>query len=99
MSLMKAYGVLISMVLFTSRFILSYVFFLVLRRPPRATLTDTIFPYTTLFLAAPARRFARGRRAAARCPRAAQRAGRCRAARHRPARCAARGQQIGRANV
>src|SRR3546814_14072320 len=24
-------------------------FFLMLRRPPRATLTDTLFPYTTLF--------------------------------------------------
>src|SRR3546814_11906088 len=26
-----------------------FVFFLMLRRPPRSTLTDTLFPYTTLF--------------------------------------------------
>src|SRR3546814_20024112 len=26
-----------------------YVFFLMIRRPPRSTLTDTLFPYTTLF--------------------------------------------------
>src|SRR3546814_15410890 len=27
-------------------------FFLMLRRPPRSTLTDTLFPYTTLFRSA-----------------------------------------------
>src|SRR3546814_4400692 len=27
----------------------SFVFFLMRRRPPRSTLTDTLFPYTTLF--------------------------------------------------
>src|SRR3546814_13474696 len=27
----------------------SYVFFLMKRRPPRSTRTDTLFPYTTLF--------------------------------------------------
>src|SRR3546814_1252527 len=27
----------------------SCVFFLMIRRPPRSTLTDTLFPYTTLF--------------------------------------------------
>src|SRR3546814_2505269 len=27
----------------------TYVFFLMLRRPPRSTRTDTLFPYTTLF--------------------------------------------------
>src|SRR3546814_5591031 len=26
-----------------------YFFFLMIRRPPRSTLTDTLFPYTTLF--------------------------------------------------
>src|SRR3546814_11661559 len=26
-----------------------YIFFLMIRRPPRSTLTDTLFPYTTLF--------------------------------------------------
>src|SRR3546814_11398846 len=28
---------------------LSYFFFLMIRRPPRSTRTDTLFPYTTLF--------------------------------------------------
>src|SRR3546814_5766927 len=28
---------------------MSYFFFLMLRRPPRSTRTDTLFPYTTLF--------------------------------------------------
>src|SRR3546814_2192511 len=27
----------------------SFIFFLMLRRPPRSTRTDTLFPYTTLF--------------------------------------------------
>src|SRR3546814_430213 len=31
-------------------YLLSYfVFFLMIRRPPRSTRTDTLFPYTTLF--------------------------------------------------
>src|SRR3546814_12194676 len=29
--------------------LLSYIFFLMIRRPPRSTRTDTLFPYTTLF--------------------------------------------------
>src|SRR3546814_6903557 len=29
--------------------VLSFVFFLMIRRPPRSTRTDTLFPYTTLF--------------------------------------------------
>src|SRR3546814_5542333 len=29
--------------------LLSFFFFLMIRRPPRATRTDTLFPYTTLF--------------------------------------------------
>src|SRR3546814_11714957 len=28
---------------------MSFVFFLMIRRPPRSTRTDTLFPYTTLF--------------------------------------------------
>src|SRR3546814_11657767 len=32
--------------------LLSYVFFLMIRRPPRSTRTDTLFPYTTLFRSA-----------------------------------------------
>src|SRR3546814_11600555 len=31
-------------------------FFLMIRRPPRSTRTDTLFPYTTLFRSAPVRR-------------------------------------------
>src|SRR3546814_12823992 len=30
-------------------FFLHFVFFLMIRRPPRSTRTDTLFPYTTLF--------------------------------------------------
>src|SRR3546814_11078864 len=30
-------------------FYASYFFFLMIRRPPRSTRTDTLFPYTTLF--------------------------------------------------
>src|SRR3546814_13197616 len=30
-------------------------FFLMIRRPPRSTRTDTLFPYTTLFRSRPAR--------------------------------------------
>src|SRR3546814_18688596 len=32
-----------------------FVFFLMIRRPPRSTRTDTLFPYTTLFRSPPAR--------------------------------------------
>src|SRR3546814_10049661 len=32
-----------------------YVFFLIIRRPPRSTRTDTLFPYTTLFRSLPIR--------------------------------------------
>src|SRR3546814_16439319 len=31
------------------RLLLSVFFFLMIRRPPRSTRTDTLFPYTTLF--------------------------------------------------
>src|SRR3546814_15428704 len=31
------------------RFLWSLFFFLMIRRPPRSTRTDTLFPYTTLF--------------------------------------------------
>src|SRR3546814_19589549 len=73
-----------------------YVFFLMIRRPPRSTRTDTLFPYTTLFrslrCAAPARwtgcRAAgaarRGRRAAPRAAPPPARARAC-AAEERPA--------------
>src|SRR3546814_12340214 len=32
-----------------STFALFFFFFLMIRRPPRSTRTDTLFPYTTLF--------------------------------------------------
>src|SRR3546814_16182809 len=32
---------------------LLYIFFLMIRRPPRSTRTDTLFPYTTLFRSQP----------------------------------------------
>src|SRR3546814_12336613 len=38
--------------IYTYRFfsvVLSFFFFLMIRRPPRSTRTDTLFPYTTLF--------------------------------------------------
>src|SRR3546814_19245199 len=42
------------------RLFVSYVFFfLMIRRPPRSTRTDTLFPYTTLFRS-PRRDFFRG---------------------------------------
>src|SRR3546814_4209898 len=34
------------------------VFFLMIRRPPRSTRTDTLFPYTTLFRSQRSRRWA-----------------------------------------
>src|SRR3546814_6876607 len=34
-----------------------FCFFLMIRRPPRSTRTDTLFPYTTLFRSAADRRF------------------------------------------
>src|SRR3546814_2166825 len=33
-----------------------YIFFLMIRRPPRSTRTDTLFPYTTLFRSGDGRR-------------------------------------------
>src|SRR3546814_14480433 len=35
------------------RFICCFFFFLMIRRPPRSTRTDTLFPYTTLFRSGP----------------------------------------------
>src|SRR3546814_1920233 len=39
--------------LFLGLFVTSFVFFLMIRRPPRSTRTDTLFPYTTLFRSCP----------------------------------------------
>src|SRR3546814_9770702 len=38
------------------------LFFLLIRRPPRSTRTDTLFPYTTLFRSTPLRRRCRSGR-------------------------------------
>src|SRR3546814_15128381 len=35
--------------------VVCFVFFLMIRRPPRSTRTDTLFPYTTLFRSGPLR--------------------------------------------
>src|SRR3546814_7151054 len=57
-----------------------YVFFLMIRRPPRSTRTDTLFPYTTLFRS----RARRDGRCAGRCRRRHAAAARRRAGpRHR----------------
>src|SRR3546814_2745384 len=40
------------MIYVLSHFILRFFFFLMIRRPPRSTRTDTLFPYTTLFRSA-----------------------------------------------
>src|SRR3546814_12471541 len=34
----------------------AFIFFLMIRRPPRSTRTDTLFPYTTLFRSSETRR-------------------------------------------
>src|SRR3546814_12089654 len=36
--------------------VVDFFFFLMIRRPPRSTRTDTLFPYTTLFRSTPHRR-------------------------------------------
>src|SRR3546814_4668228 len=36
-------------VLFSCRMVFCLLFYLMIRRPPRSTRTDTLFPYTTLF--------------------------------------------------
>src|SRR3546814_16999684 len=39
--------------IFSALFPLFFFFFLMIRRPPRSTRTDTLFPYTTLFRSLP----------------------------------------------
>src|SRR3546814_7998423 len=56
---------------------MTYVFFLMILRPPRSTRTDTLFPYTTLFRS---------------CPFPRRRGPRHRQARRPSRRCAARRQ-------
>src|SRR3546814_14914784 len=50
--------------------VLFIVFFLMLRRPPRSTRTDTLFPYTPLFRSAPLRVRRQGAGATWRCSQA-----------------------------
>src|SRR3546814_4109811 len=40
--------------IYVVQIVVSILFFLMLRRPPRSTRTDTLFPYTTLFRSADA---------------------------------------------
>src|SRR3546814_5860267 len=42
-----------------------FIFFLMIRLPPRSTRTDTLFPYTTLFRSPDAEQLVRGRRGGA----------------------------------
>src|SRR3546814_11181976 len=43
------YNILYSFTLLFPVLCCSFLFFLMIRRPPRSTRTDTLFPYTTLF--------------------------------------------------
>src|SRR3546814_379506 len=65
--------------LFYSHFF--FFFFLMIRRPPRSTRTDTLFPYTTLFRSSGClRSFTTGREQSAKYPaRSFQRRPRCKA--------------------
>src|SRR3546814_8731904 len=49
MCLMSAHRVCSLIFVGSRQCVLSCFFFLMIRRPPRSTLTDTLFPYTTLF--------------------------------------------------
>src|SRR3546814_14806367 len=44
---------------YTFKYYCLFVFFLMIRRPPRSTRTDTLFPYTTLFRSASVSHWAR----------------------------------------
>src|SRR3546814_2142748 len=52
------------------------MFFLMIRRPPRSTRTDTLFTYTTLFRSDAGRAGAQGSRSAARAAQAGDKTGR-----------------------
>src|SRR3546814_16371181 len=41
-----------SLCVYITNFVFAIFFFLMIRRPPRSTRTDTLFPYTTLFRSA-----------------------------------------------
>src|SRR3546814_16341580 len=42
-------SVIVSFVVKETEYVCLFIFFLMIRRPPRSTRTDTLFPYTTLF--------------------------------------------------
>src|SRR3546814_12409363 len=52
--LIKSYMKL-HMVMYDKQWFYCYFFLLMIRRPPRSTRTDTLFPYTTLFRSVPER--------------------------------------------
>src|SRR3546814_19040223 len=64
-------------------FLLVVIFFLMIRRPPRSTRTDTLFPYTTLFRSHLRARYSRPRPADRRRVGPAHHGDRGRRARHR----------------
>src|SRR3546814_20330349 len=49
--LVSCYSLYLDIIVFldVSSVLCSLIFFLMIRRPPRSTRTDTLFPYTTLF--------------------------------------------------
>src|SRR3546814_12235135 len=53
MSVTRSFIVSFIVVVVGNSLLSSPVFFLLIRRPPRSTRTDTLFPYTTLFRSAP----------------------------------------------
>src|SRR3546814_18297499 len=62
MCLLHCFFCFIFIILFPLLFYFFFFFFLMIRRPPRSTRTDTLFPYTTLFRSNPqtCRNFSRG---------------------------------------
>src|SRR3546814_14751964 len=62
------YSLLFFYLLFEIFFMVLFFFFLMIRRPPRSTRTDTLFPYTTLFRSRISRRaLSAARRGRAHC--------------------------------
>src|SRR3546814_10537933 len=60
MFIMAYWNYVLFMVYCLSTVLIFCMFFLMIRRPPRSTRTDTLFPYTTLFRSAPSAWGARG---------------------------------------
>src|SRR3546814_4962391 len=54
-----------------------FVFFLMIRRPPRSTRTDTLFPYTTLFRSSAGRLWSRARSCGRACRHLPRSSGSC----------------------